>query len=102
MRHIREDICRITDKELRTKVEKLRTITDAAWQHLIDYDYVADALEKPFDEDQIAHIVEAIDDFKAMWGYGKSSEGGIAGHSAGGAGAQASSGPFAVRLQEVE
>jgi hypothetical protein len=92
----------MTDNELRTKVERLRTITDAAWQYLIEYDFVAEALDKSFEKDQIAHIIKAIDVFKAMWGYGKSSEDGIAGHSEGGAGAQASSGPFAVRLQEVE
>lgn len=67
----------MNEATLRAKAaDRGRKVSDAAWDDLVARLYVEDARIQDSGEEQVAVIVEAIDQLKTMWGSGKDPEAG--------------------------
>jgi len=51
----------MNERDLRTNVEKRRSITDEEWDYLHEEGYVGDALEQPFDKGPEEYLIKQID-----------------------------------------
>jgi len=55
------------EEELKREAQKRRTIPEQSWAYLVDRGYVEEALERPFDEEMVEHIIKEFDALNAAF-----------------------------------